>query len=47
MHDVIAIGDNIKIHVLSLAKKSIAIGIAAPKELAICREEAKKKEPRR
>jgi carbon storage regulator len=39
----IIIGDNIKITIEKISKSQIKIGIEAPKEVVVCREEVKKK----
>ncbi len=44
-YDTIVIDKNTTIQLLSISKRSIAIGVSAPKELTITRSEAKRKEP--
>lgn len=43
---VVMIGDDIRLMVLSVKGRTVRIGIEAPKEVAVRRMEAKRSEPR-
>ena len=47
LNETVVIGDNIRITVVGFDRNYVRLGSEAPREIKICREEIKNKDPRK